>query len=138
MNRDTHAYRILFLEPQPCARALKYARGLRWALGDRVALVFGYLFYTLNELYGQGNEVFDELVKLDPKDPEEDIKRLVNRVHPLLIHSHNAPDFLTTAAIKTVKGAVPVIHDCHEALTLRETGYYESDDEDTVRSEYPS
>jgi len=30
-----------------------------------------------------------------------------------------------------------VIHDCHEALTLRETGYYASDDEETIRITYP-
>jgi len=58
--------RILFLEPQPCIRALKYARGLKWALNDKVSITFGYLFYTLNELYGHGDGVFDELVKLNP------------------------------------------------------------------------
>ena len=128
--------RILFLEPQPCIRALKYARGLKAALGDNIVIIFGYLFHTLNELYGAGDEVFDELVKLHPNDLKGDIKRLVNRFHPDVIHSHNAPDFLTTSAIEAVN-EVPVIHDCHEALTLRETGYYTSDDEETIKVKYP-
>jgi glycosyltransferase involved in cell wall biosynthesis len=130
-------FRILFLEPQPCARALKYARGLKGAYGDNIEIVFGYMFHTLNVLYGHGDEVFDELVKLNPDNPEDDIKELVNKVHPFVIHSHNAPDNLTISAIKAVKGKVPVIHDCHEALTLRETGYYVSDDEETIKIKYP-
>ncbi len=113
--------RILFLEPQPCIRALKYARGLEAALGDTIVIIFGYLFHTLNALYGGGDEVFDELVKLHPNDLEGDIKRLVNRFHPDVIHSHIAPDFLTISAIEAVN-EVSVIHDCNEALTLRETG----------------
>jgi len=129
--------RILFLEPQPCIRALKYAKGLKLAFGGNIRIMFGYLYRTLNELYGHGDEVFDELVKLNSDNLEGDIKRLVNKFHPLLIHSHNAPDVLTISAIEAVRNEVPVIHDCHEALTLRETGYYTSDDENTIRNMYP-
>jgi glycosyltransferase involved in cell wall biosynthesis len=129
--------RILFLEPQPCIRALKYARGLKGIFGDNVEIVFGYMFHTLNVLYGHGDEVFDELVKLNPDNLDDDLKDLINKVHPFVIHSHNAPDNLTISAIKVVKGKVPVIHDCHEALTLRETGYYASDDEKTIKTKYP-
>jgi glycosyltransferase involved in cell wall biosynthesis len=130
-------FRILFLEPQPCARALKYARGLKGVYGDSVEIVFGYVFHTLNVLYGHGDEVFDELVKLDQDNLEDDLKELINKVHPFVIHSHNAPDDLTISAIKAAKGEVPVIHDCHEALTLRDTGYYVSDDEETINIKYP-
>jgi len=129
--------RILFLEPQPCIRALKYAKGLRWMFGGKVCIIFGYLFRKLNELYGHGDEVFDKLVKLNPDNLKGDVKRLVNKFHPFVIHSHNAPDLLTISAIEAVNGEVPVIHDCHEALTLRETGYYASDDEEKIRNEYP-
>ena len=128
---------ILFLEPQPCIRALKYANGLKLAFGGNIKIVFGYLYRTLNELYGHGDEVFDELVKLNPDNLEGDIKRLVNKFHPFVIHSHNAPDGLTVSAIEAVRSEVPVIHDCHEALTLRETGYYATDDEETIRIKYP-
>jgi len=131
------APRILFLEPQPCIRALKYAKGLKWMFGGKVCIIFGYLFHTLNELYGHGDEVFDKLVKLNPDNLKRDVKRLVNKFHPFVIHSHNAPDFLTISAIEAVNGEVPVIHDCHEALTLRDTGYYASDDEEKIRNEYP-
>jgi glycosyltransferase involved in cell wall biosynthesis len=129
--------RILFLEPQPCIRALKYAKGLKWAFGGKIDIIFAYLYRTLNELYGHGDEVFDRLVKLNPDNLEGDIKRLVNKFDPLVIHSHNAPDFLTISAIEAVNREVPVIHDGHEALTLRETGYYASDDEETIRNKYP-
>jgi glycosyltransferase involved in cell wall biosynthesis len=95
------------------------------------------MFHTLNVLYGHGDEVFDELVKLNPDNLEDDLKELINKVHPFVIHSHNAPDNLTISAIKAVKGKVPIIHDCHEALTLRETGYYVSDDEETIKIKYP-
>ena len=128
---------ILFLEPQPCIRALKYAKGLKLVFGGNIRIVFGYLYRTLNELYGHGDEVFDELVKLNPDNLEGDIKRLVNKFHPFVIHSHNAPDGLTVSAIEAVRNEVPVIHDCHEALTLRETGYYATDDEETIRIKYP-
>jgi glycosyltransferase involved in cell wall biosynthesis len=99
--------------------------------------MFGYLHNTLNTLYGCGDEVFDELVKLNPDDLKGDIRRIVNQFHPVVIHSHNAPDFLTISAIEAVKGEVPVIHDCPDALTLREPGYYASDDEETIRIKYP-
>jgi glycosyltransferase involved in cell wall biosynthesis len=128
---------ILFLEPQPCIRALKYGKGLKRELGDKVIIIFGYLFHTLTELYGSGDEVFNECVKLNPDNPNESVKRIVNKFHPFVIHSHNAPDFLTISAIEAANGEVPVIHDCHEALTLNETGYYVSDDVETITVEYP-
>ena len=129
--------RVLFLQPQPCIRALKYAKGLRWALGDKVKLIFGYMHYKLSELYGYGDELFDSLEKLDPENLEGSIERLVERHRPHLIHSHNAPDFLTVAAIEAVGGSVPIIHDCHEALSLRITGYYVDDDETKILEVYP-
>ncbi|MFQ6135387.1 MAG: glycosyltransferase [Nitrososphaerales archaeon] len=131
------APRIVFLQPQPCIRALKYARGIKWAFGGHINIMLGYLYHTLNELYGNGDEVFLKLVKLNPGNLEGDIKTLVNRFHPFIIHSHNAPDFLTIAAIEAVGDEVPIIHDCHEALTLRETGYYTGDDKETIRNRYP-
>ena len=125
-------FNILFLQPQPCIRALKYAKGLKCAFGGKARIVFGHLYHTLNELYGYGDEVFDKLVKLNPENLEGDIKNLVKKFHPFIIHSHNA-----ISAIEAVNGEVPVVHDCHEALTLRETGYYASDDEETILNRYP-
>jgi len=117
--------RLLFLQPQPCIRALKLAKGLKGALGEDVSLVFGYLDRTLTELYGYGDEFFDEFVKLG--NPEKSISELVQRYKPDIIHSHNAPDFLTVSAINAVDD-IPVIHDTHDALTMRKMGYYAGDD----------
>ena len=124
--------RLLFLQPQPCIRALKLAKGLKGALGEDVSLVFGYLDRTLTELYGYGDEFFDEFVKLSREDPEKGISELVERYKPDIIHSHNAPDFLTVSAINAVDN-IPIIHDTHDALTMRKMGYYAGDNEDRIQ-----
>ena len=129
--------RVLFLQPQPCTRVLKYAEGLRHVLNGRVRIVLGYLYHRLSALYGRGDEMFDGLEKLRMDGLEGDIERLVERHRPQLVHSHNAPDFLTVSAIEAVGGDVPIIHDCHEALSLRETGYYVTDDDVKILEEYP-
>ena len=48
--------RVLFLQQQPCVRAMKYAVGLRRA---RSTLGFAYRGRTLSELYGAGDELFE-------------------------------------------------------------------------------
>ncbi len=123
--------RVLFLQSQPCVRALKYAVGLRHALGDEIQIIFGYLNRTLTEFYGHGDEFFDKFVKLDPGNLVKGIRSLVKKYKVELIHSHNAPDFLTVSAIRAVED-VPIIHDCHEALTIRKTRYAVYDDEEEV------
>ncbi len=75
---------------------------------------------------------FDEVIRLDPEDLEGSISRLVEEYDPHIIHSHNAPDYLTVSALKAFEGA-PVIHDIHDSLTMRSTGYYEGDDEARAR-----
>jgi len=129
---DAIVMRILFLEPQPCIRALKIAKGLKWALGDDISIVFGYLDRTLTELYGYGDELFDEFVKLNREDPEKSISELAERIKPHIIHSHNAPDFLTVSAINAVED-IPIIHDTHDAITMRKMGYYAGDDKDRIK-----
>jgi len=114
---------ILFLQPQPCVRALKYAQGLRYAMNNRIRLVFGYLYHKLNRLYGYGDELFDDFTKLKKRNIPYEVRKLVNKVGPDLIHSHNAPDFLTVAAIEATN-SIPVIHDVHDPLSLRNTNYY--------------
>jgi glycosyltransferase involved in cell wall biosynthesis len=137
LDRNFENLKVLFLQPQPCIRALKYAKGLRWVLGDKVELIFGYVYYTLNKLYGYGDEFFNSFERLSMEDLEGSIRKLVEKHNPHLIHSHNAPDFLTIAAIEAVEGSIPVIHDCHEALSLRTTGYYLDDDEKKIFEVYP-
>jgi glycosyltransferase involved in cell wall biosynthesis len=122
----------MFLQPQPCIRALKLARGLKSMPGEKVSIVFGYLDKRLTEFYGFGDEYFDEIIKLDREDLEGSISRLVEEYDPHIIHSHNAPDFMTVSALNTVDGT-PVIHDVHDSLTMRTTGYYEGDDETAIQ-----
>ena len=119
--------RVMFLQPQPCIRALKIARGLKEASGEKISIVLGFLEKTLTELYGYGDEYFDEVVRLDPEDLGGSVSDLADNFDPHIIHSHNAPDYLTVSALKAFEGA-PVIHDIHDSLTMRSTGYYEGDD----------
>jgi hypothetical protein len=86
----------------------------------------------LTELYGYGDEYFDKVIKLDREDLEGSISRLVEDYNPHLIHSHNAPDFLTVSALNAAD-STPVIHDVHDSLTMRDTGYYEGDDETAIQ-----
>jgi len=124
--------RVMFLQPQPCIRALKLARGLKGAPGEKVSIVFGYLDIRLTEFYGFGDEYFDEVIRLDREDLEGSISQLVEEYDPHIIHSHNAPDYLTVSALNAVDGT-SVIHDVHDSLTMRSTGYYEGDDEAKIR-----
>jgi len=128
---DMIMMRLLFLQPQPCIRALKLAKGLKWALGEDVSLVFGYLDKTLTQLYGYGDEFFDEFVMLNREAPAKSISKLAERYKPHIIHSHNAPDYLTISAINAVDD-IPIIHDTHDALTMRKTGYLSHDDENRI------
>jgi len=114
------------LQPQPCVRALKYAYALRKALGGDVSLCMGHIHSTLTELYGHGDEFFDGSVKLAQGSLDENVGELVRRFSPDIIHSHNAPDLLTISATRVVAD-IPIIHDTHEALSLRQTGYYVRD-----------
>lgn len=129
---------ILFLEHQPCIRALKYAQGFKNKFGDEIEVFFAYLGRTLTEFYGYGDELFKEFIKLDRKDTGRDIKDTVRDYDIDLIHSHNAPDFLTESAIKSA-GSVPIIHDNHDVLSLRKTRYgiasVEPDDVGTLETE---
>ena len=114
---------ILFLEPQPCIRALKYATGLKNAGNHRIT--FGYLNKSLTEFYGTGDELFDHNIKLE-KEGNEDLINLFNYENFDLIHSHNAPDYLTLKAIDALRYAnrrIPIIQDNHDVLTMRKTPY---------------
>jgi glycosyltransferase involved in cell wall biosynthesis len=126
--------RILFLEPQPCIRVLKYAYALRSALGKRILLCLGYTGYSLDQIYGYGDECFDQLVKLDTDALDQGIHDLTNDFEPMLIHSHNAPNTLTLSAL-TVADDVPIIHDVHEVLSVHNSGF-EADDDAKVLSKY--
>lgn len=119
---------VLFLRPQPAIRSLKYALGFR-SVNAEIRLYHGYTSKTLTELYGHGDEYFEKLIKLDLKTLEEDITQITSKYNIDIIHSQNAPDFLTASAIRAVKD-VPIIHDNQDAISLRETPYYLGSDVD--------
>ena len=112
--------RVLFLQQQPCVRALKYAVALAasrpdWRLG------FAYQGKTLSEWYGSGDDLFERWWDLG----EEPVRRLPDVIaewRPDVIHSHNLPDSLTMLA-NELAGDVPVIHDLHDLQSLRQTPY---------------
>ncbi len=115
--------RILFVQRQPCIRALKYAVGLRSA-EPGITLAFAYQGATLSEFYGSGDELFDEWFDLGPDEfPAQPLREAIDRFGPDLIHSHNLPDTLTVLAIEVVDGALPVVHDIHDLQRLRSTPY---------------
>jgi len=113
---------ILYLEQQPCIRALKYAIGLKKS--DDYRLVFGYSGRTLTDLYGEGDELFDRWEHIDLND--NSLLELILSEKFDLIHSHNAPDFLTAKAIGLVNKYdinIPVIQDNHDVISMRQTLY---------------
>jgi glycosyltransferase involved in cell wall biosynthesis len=112
--------RVLFVQQQPCIRALKYAVGLRTE--PDVELGFAYRGGTLSEWYGSGDELFDRWMKLDSR-PAAEIRQIVDTFRPDVIHSHNLPDELTVAALGVADGRVPVVHDVHDLQSLRRTPY---------------
>ena len=115
--------KILFLQTQPCIRAFKYATGLKGR--GNYEITFGYTNKTLSEFYGMGDELFERWVQIE-KDGVGDLVSLFDSDNFDLIHSHNAPDYLTVKALDAIRYAkcsIPIIHDNHDAITLRKTQY---------------
>jgi glycosyltransferase involved in cell wall biosynthesis len=113
--------RVLFLHQQPCARALKYALGLA-ERAPEVVLGFAHRGQTLTQLYGSGDELFEEWWPLGD-DPGAALPEVLDDFAPDVIHSHNLPDALTVLAIDETAGRIPVIHDVHDMQSLRRTPY---------------
>jgi glycosyltransferase involved in cell wall biosynthesis len=113
--------RILFLQQQPCIRALKYAAALR-AVFPRFTLGFVYQGKTLSEWYGSGDELFERWWDLGT-EPAKGLELAVEEFRPDVIHSHNLPDSLTVTALELFAGRVPVVHDVHDLQSLRRTPY---------------
>src|SRR5215212_1465097 len=113
--------RILFLQQQPCVRALKYAVALRSAF-PRIRLGFAYQGKTLSEWYGSGDELFERWWNLG-SEPIKGLRAAGEEFRPDLIHSHNLPDLLTAIALELFAGRVPVVHDVHDLQSLRRTPY---------------
>lgn len=113
--------RVLFLQQQPCVRALKYAVALRGAY-PKLSLGFAYQGKTLSGWYGSGDELFELWTDLGA-DPARRLRAAYDEFRPDLIHSHNLPDSLTAIALELFAGRVPVVHDVHDLQSLRRTPY---------------
>ena len=113
--------RILFLQQQPCMRALKYAAGLRSAF-PRIRLGFAYQGKTLSQWYGSGDELFERWWNLG-SEPTKGLRAAAEEFSPDLVHSHNLPDSLTVIALDLFAGRIPVVHDVHDLQSLRRTPY---------------
>ena len=112
---------ILFVQPQPCIRALKYAEGLSIRPSD-VRISFAFQGKTLTELYGQGDERFAAWFPLGD-NPATELREIVATQYVDLIHSHNGPDTLTNICIDLFGGEIPVVHDIHDLMCARKTTY---------------
>jgi glycosyltransferase involved in cell wall biosynthesis len=112
---------ILFVQPQPCIRALKYAEGLN-KIHPEISLSFAYAGKTLTDLYGHGNECFKAWFPLGD-DPATRLRDIVATRDINLIHSHNAPDTLTNLCIDLFGGKIPIVHDIHDLMSVRKTKY---------------
>ncbi len=113
--------RVLFLQQQPCMRALKYAAGLSQRAPE-IELGFAYRGLTLSQLYGTGDELFAGWWPLG-HDPAARLPEILEEFAPDVIHSHNLPDELTVLALDETAGRIPVIHDVHDMQSLRRTAY---------------
>ncbi len=112
---------LLFIQEQPCIRALKYAEGLCKVWPD-IRIFFAYRGKTLTELYGHGDECFESWFPLGD-DPAAVLRNITSQHGINLIHSHNAPDTLTNLCLKLFRGVIPVVHDIHDLMSVRQTAY---------------
>ncbi len=113
--------RVLFLQQQPCMRALKYAAALR-AEFPKTRLAFAYQGKTLAGLYGSGDELFERWWNLG-SEPRKALEAAARQFRADVIHSHNLPDSLTALALELFAGRVPIVHDVHDLQSLRKTPY---------------
>jgi glycosyltransferase involved in cell wall biosynthesis len=112
---------LLFVQEQPCIRALKYAEGL-CEICPGIRIFFAYRGKTLTELYGHGDECFASWFPLG-EDPAAVLRSIISQHGIKLIHCHNAPDTLTNLCIKLFRGVIPVVHDIHDLMSVRQTVY---------------
>jgi hypothetical protein len=123
--------RVLFLQRQPCIRTLKYAKALRHVLNGKISISLAHMGYGLSALYGYGEEYFDNILRKKGEGLNSFVSKAIKDTRPDIIHSHNAPDYLTIAATK-VSEDIPVIHDTHEVLSVHRSGYFSGDNEESM------
>jgi glycosyltransferase involved in cell wall biosynthesis len=130
-GRNNGRYRLLFLQPQPCIRTLKYAKALKDVLGSKISISLAHTGQELGALYGYGEEYFDNVAIRKGESHASFVSKAIEETSPDIIHSHNAPDYLTITAKKVSRG-IPVVHDTHEVLSLHHSGFFSSDNEESL------
>jgi len=113
--------RILFLQQQPCVRALKIGVALRTARPG-AEIGFAYQGRTLSDYYGAGDDTFCGWWDLGD-DPAGALPPVLEAFRPDVVHAHNLPDTLTVLAQDLAGGRIPVVHDVHDLQSLRRTPY---------------
>ena len=107
---DKNSLNILFIQDAPCIRNYKYAAALK-KRGHKVTLA--YFIKKLSERYqGLNDDVYEDSIKITGYKQLWELSKNFD-----LIHSHNEPDYYTIAAMA---GSIPVIHDTHDLISLRE------------------
>lgn len=114
---------ILCLHPDPCMRAYKEMKGLK---DKGINIILAHQGPNYTERFGNGDEIFDKIVKLPNRLPfvfdflnikkYNVLDKIVKENNIDLIHSHNGPDLLTVAAKRLT--TIPVIHDTHDMESL--------------------
>ncbi|MEQ9094190.1 MAG: glycosyltransferase, partial [Miltoncostaeaceae bacterium] len=134
--RAARVERVLFLQRQPCIRAMKYAVALR-ERHPAIELGFAYQGKTLTGWNGAGDELFARWWRLPLRGTDEAFERIVNDFAPDVVHSHNLPDVLTVMAARVLGDSTPVVHDIHDLQSLRRTPYEDgfADPQDPIRAE---
>ena len=108
--KTKYSLNILFIQDAPCIRNYKYAAALK-KRGHKVTLA--YFIKKLSERYqGLDDDVYEDSIKITDFKQLWDLSKNFD-----LIHSHNEPDYYTIAALA---GGIPVIHDTHDLISLRE------------------
>ena len=122
---------LLFLQPQPSIRTLNYAKALKHVLGSKICVSLAHTGRQLTTLYGYGEEYFDNVSRRKGESHVSFVSKAIEEASPDIIHSHNAPDYLTIVA-KKVSRDIPVVHDTHEVLSLHHSGFFSSDNEESL------
>lgn len=110
---------------------LKYATALKHVLGSKISISLAHMGHDLKALYGYGEEYFDNVTRRKGESLDSFVSDAVDDTRPDIIHSHNAPDYLTIVANTTSQGT-PVVHDTHEVLSIHHSGFFSQDNEECL------
>ena len=100
-------------------------------MSSKIWVSLAHTGQDLRTLYGYGEEYFDNVSRRKGQSLASFVSKAIDEARPDIIHSHNAPDYLAIAANKVSRN-IPVVHDTHEVLSLHHSGYFSSDNEESL------